>query len=308
MGRLKRQITKLLEMETLDLAGYLAGRIAESYGEKMRYATEDYIYAEGNIPVMLVAHMDTVFTSPPVVEEMTTGILTSKTGLGADDRAGIFAILKIIDDGYRPYVLFTNDEEIGCIGARKFTDRITADELTIDVNFMIELDRKGRKDAVFYDCDNRKFTKFIESFGFVKSYGSFTDICVVAPVVGVASVNLSVGYYQQHSKFEILLLDELMGTITKVKKILDTKSKRYEHVSQYVDKVNTWNFSGFGKAFEVIDDAEIDRMMKEYADEKETEKQEIKRLTEEFEDDSIEKQIAEYNVYGIRMDGYQLDW
>jgi len=289
MKRLNRQLIKLLEMETVDLAGYLAGKLTELYGDAVKYATEDYIFAEGNIPVMLVAHMDTVFSNPPKVQVLTDGILTSNKGLGADDRAGIFAILKIIDDGYRPYILFTNDEEIGCIGARKFVDRLVDDDVTINVNFLIELDRKGKKDAVFYDCDNRKFQRFIESYGFKTAYGSFTDICVIAPVVGAAAVNLSVGYYRQHTHGELLIVSELMETIRKVKTILDSNTKHYEYVSAYVDNVNTWDLSTFGK---------LSLGKKKYTE----------VLTESFDDDTIEAQIARYTGYQMDMDDYQIDW
>ena len=60
--------------------------------------TGDYLYAIGDIPIGLVAHVDTVFPEPPedIYYDREKGVMWSPQGLGADDRAGVFAILKII--------------------------------------------------------------------------------------------------------------------------------------------------------------------------------------------------------------------
>jgi tripeptide aminopeptidase len=77
-------------------------------------------------PVLLCAHMDTVPVEAPfirVVEE--DGILRSdgKTILGGDDRSGIALALEMIDlflapGGRSLEVLFTVQEELGCLGSR----------------------------------------------------------------------------------------------------------------------------------------------------------------------------------------------
>ena len=60
-------------------------------------STKDYVMAQGEIPIALVAHMDTVFKKPAtrVYYDKEQGVMWSPDGLGADDRAGIFAILNI---------------------------------------------------------------------------------------------------------------------------------------------------------------------------------------------------------------------
>ena len=75
--------------------------------------TKDYIVAIGEIPIALVAHMDTVFAKPVsnLFYDEKKGVLWSPEGLGADDRAGVFAILKILQTGLRPSVILTTDEE-----------------------------------------------------------------------------------------------------------------------------------------------------------------------------------------------------
>ena len=53
-----------------------------------------YIYAVGNTPICLTAHLDTVFGFDPHKDIQIDGdILSCKTGMGADDRVGVYMIL-----------------------------------------------------------------------------------------------------------------------------------------------------------------------------------------------------------------------
>lgn len=184
--------------------------------------TNSYIIAEGNIPICLVAHMDTVFKTCPeeIYYDENKKVMWSPQGLGADDRAGIYAIVKIIEDGYRPSIIFTADEEKGGLGARALVKDYPECPF-LNLKAIIELDRQGKNDCVFYECDNEDFTAYIKSFGFEPEWGSFSDISFIAPDWGVAAVNLSVGYFDEHSYVERLFCEYLDDTIQKVKKILD---------------------------------------------------------------------------------------
>lgn len=184
--------------------------------------TKDYLVAIGDVPIALVAHLDTVFKTPVsnLYYDQRKGVLWSPEGLGADDRAGVFAILKILQDGYRPSVIFTTDEEQGGLGAYALAMR----ECPIPgLKYMIELDRQGSKDCVFYDCYCPEFVDYVESFGFCKQYGSFSDISFLMPEWQVCGVNLSVGYEDEHSYTELLRVGPLFDTICKVKVMLSEK-------------------------------------------------------------------------------------
>ena len=178
---------------------------------------EDFLIAHGTIPIALVAHMDTVFKSPAseVFYDRKKNVMWSPTGLGADDRAGIYAIIQIIKHGYRPHIIFTTDEEIGCVGASELSYLPCPFE---DLRYIIQLDRRNANDCVFYDCDNPEFEKYVESFGFVTAFGSFSDISELCPRWGMAGVNLSIGYRDEHSVSEILFVGQMLDTISKVEK------------------------------------------------------------------------------------------
>lgn len=197
--------------------------------------TPSYIFAAGDIPVALVAHADTVFKIPPknFFYDKEKNVMWSPDGMGADDRAGIFAIMKIIASGLRPHIIITADEERGCLGASKMAAKMK--EFPAPLKFMIQLDRRGTNDSVYYDCDNFEFEEFINKFGFETKVGSFSDISVLAPTWGIAAVNLSVGYFEEHFETEHLYVDALFNTIEKVKKILTHVKENDVPTYEYVE-------------------------------------------------------------------------
>ena len=140
-------------------------------------------------------------------------------GLGADDRAGVYAIVRIIKAGYRPHIIFTTDEELGCVGANAMAKQMP--QPFASMKYIIELDRRGTNDCVFYDCANDDFTKYVESFGFIENFGSYSDICELCPTWRIAGVNLSIGYQNEHSVSETLHISPFLATIDKVMRMLD---------------------------------------------------------------------------------------
>lgn len=201
--------------------------------------TKDYIIAEGSIPVALTAHMDTVFKLPPeeIFFDQRKNVLWSPDGLGADDRAGVFAIIQIVRSGLRPHIIFATDEEIGGKGASELAKLSCPFE---DLRYIIELDRRGSNDCVFYDCDNQEFIDYVEKFGFEWNFGSYSDICEFCPTWEIAGVNLSIGYRDEHSTSEVLFVGQMFSTIEKVKKMLAEAPSA--PVFKYIPAKNSWAF------------------------------------------------------------------
>lgn len=213
-------LTTLLKSREKTLLKQLPRFLEKYYGKENVHSTVDYIYAVGDIPVGLVAHLDTVHFYPPkeIFHDVEKQVLWTPEGLGADDRAGVYAIIELIKDGFRPSVIFTTDEETGGLGALQLVNDFKTP--LSQLNFLIELDRQGLNDAVYYDCDNLAFEEFISKYGFETQIGSFSDISFIAPEWGIAAVNLSVGYYNEHSYHEFLRYNYLAQTIGKVSYIL----------------------------------------------------------------------------------------
>ena len=247
---------QLLGLSQTGLKKVMSNFLKTKYSKKNIIETKEYIVAKGDIPIALVAHMDTVFDKPPVniFYDTRKNVMWSPEGLGADDRAGVFAIIQVLRSGLRPHIILTTDEEKGCIGAEALGKTpCPFDEL----NYIIELDRRGTNDCVFYDCDNNDFVDYVESFGFIETWGSFSDIGEICPEWGVAGVNLSIGYKDEHSFTETLYVSAMLSTIEKVKTMLKEESipffkfipSPYYYKYSAKDGYESWTYPGYDDEF-----------------------------------------------------------
>lgn len=249
-----KKFIKICKKSQPKLKAYLVD-VLKSAGYKP-IVEDGFIFAEGtNVPVCLTAHMDTVHLETVVdfYENFKDGkhIISSPQGIGGDDRCGIYIIYKIITTTeFRPTILFCEDEEIGCKGAAKFCETKHTYKLD-NMKYLIELDRANADDAVFYDCFNPDFTDFIEEqTNYREAWGSYTDICELSPECGVASVNLSCGYYNAHTLGEYVVMEEMEHTIEVVKKLLrkgmDEDTPQFEYAEKTYTYKNAYYYDDYG--------------------------------------------------------------
>ena len=200
--------------------------LAKKFKGKAFLSKGNFLLVRGTAPVMLVAHLDTVHTEPvkQICASEDGNILMSPQGIGGDDRCGVFALVKIyLSAQVKPWLLFTCDEEVGGLGAQQFCLAHSQRRLPTELDalkFLVEIDRKGKNDAVYYDCDNPDFEEYITGKGFKTAIGSFSGISLIAPELGIAAVNLSSGYYNAHTLHEFINVKELHDTIHRVGEIV----------------------------------------------------------------------------------------
>lgn len=225
-------LKNLLSYDEKNLMAFCRILLKSKYGQHNFYQTEDYCYAMGDIPILLVAHLDTVWPNKPtIMSNSDYSVWMGRHGLGADDRAGVYAIVKLLRWGYKPSILFTTGEEAGGLGALAFIKDFP--EPPVPTKYVIEIDRRGKGQAVYYDCANSKFEEYVTSFGFKTHKGIFSDISFICPLWDIAGVNLSAGYYNEHTEYETLKIEDLNYTIERVRKMLDSASE-----------AETFNFEG----------------------------------------------------------------
>lgn len=206
-------------------------RLCKKFKGKTLISKGNFILIYGQAPVMLIAHLDTVHEQPvrDICISADKNILMSPQGIGGDDRCGCFALVKVFQYAQiKPWLLFTCDEEIGGLGAKQFClahQQLQLPNQLDKFKFLIELDRKGKNDAVYYRCDNPDFEKYITSKGFKTAQGSFSDISLIAPELEIAAVNLSCGYYHAHTRHEYINRSQLDDTIQKVINIVSESSR-----------------------------------------------------------------------------------
>ena len=206
-------------------------RLAKKFKRNSLLSKGNFILVKGVAPVMLVAHLDTVHEQPvkDICLSSDGNIIMSPQGIGGDDRCGVFALVKVYRlSKVKPWLLFCCDEEIGGLGAKKFCLAHQQLQLPKEIDnfkFLIELDRKGKNDAVYYRCANPDFEAYITGKGFQSAQGSFSDISLIAPELEVAAVNLSCGYYAAHTRHEYIDRFQLNAVIHKVVDIVADSSR-----------------------------------------------------------------------------------
>ena len=236
---------KLVLLTQKEMKAYVKARLG-NYGNVVD--GDGFVYYKGTFPVLLCAHMDTVHKELPKTMVYANGTLSSPQGIGGDDRCGIYMIFKILKK-YDCSVVFLEDEEIGCVGAKKFAKSIMCDKIKREGNlkYIIEFDRKGSNHAVTYDCENKEFDSFITKEFFKKEYGTCSDISYIAPELGVAAVNLSCGYYKEHNIEEWVNIKEMERVIVEAMKVLE-RTKELVEPFKYI-KSNRPKYYGYGYGY-----------------------------------------------------------
>lgn len=132
--------------------------------------------------------------------------------LGADDRVGVKTILDILEMGLRPHILFTTDEEVGCVGSRKAVEENALEGLKM-ASMLIQIDRGVHESSwhemVTYDFNPESHKGIFDELR--KTYkmatGSYTDVAVLGPHLNKPIVNVSASYRYEHTTDEFINLD-----------------------------------------------------------------------------------------------------
>jgi len=230
----KDYLIYLLTLSETELYKHIRQTVKPSHESEGLYL---YVHKDDNMPC-LVAHIDTVHRQKPQKKDIVKWgdtIFHTKGGLGADDRAGIYALLQLKDLPYN--LLFTNLEEIGGIGVKQAIHDLP-DLLSLNTCF-VEIDRKGTGHYVDYVGAEQDFLNLFETRGLRPEWGSYSDIFDLSDELSIASVNLACGYYNQHTKKENLNLKELQKVIDFLK---DEELIRELSVRQYKTEAPIWKW------------------------------------------------------------------
>jgi hypothetical protein len=208
------KLAKLVDRCFLDDAGNLLGELVVGTGE--------------GCTIVLSAHMDTVSNigkNREVLYNPVTNTFSSSEGiLGADDRAGIAIILSVLRNLKRTgfngklKIAFCCSEEVGCVGSEDI-DKAWYQ----DAALAIVVDRRGNRDIVTgcgspLNFCSKEVADFFENVGAMidqewKAVGGGLSDAATFSSKGVNSVNLSAGYYNEHTSNEYVNIMECKDTI-----------------------------------------------------------------------------------------------
>lgn len=140
------------------------------------------------------------------------------TCLGGDDRVGVAIALTLLEYDNKADFVFLCDEEIGGIGAKEFSYSEYVEDN--EWSFLLEIDRKGTNHIASYGYDNDELEKIL---GLPVERGSYTDLCDVSEVCGIAGYNIACGYYNQHTTSETVNIKQAINCFNQVESYINHK-------------------------------------------------------------------------------------
>jgi len=168
------------------------------------------IFIDRKSPVLLVAHLDTIYQ--PTIQTETA---THYFGTGFDDRLGCW-IAYILSEKLKTDLLLTDLEE-NCQSTAKYHS-------CKKYNWIAEFDRKGN-DVVTYGLQNKKWEKDLSEFWLI-GQGTFSDINFLK--TNICRVNIGIGYYNEHTKYSFATKEIIQQQIEKFEKFFAKhKDERY---------------------------------------------------------------------------------
>ena len=203
--------------------------------------------------ILLVAHLDQVGSSPIFEVYEKNGILFAEDNLGADDKNGVWIILNLIKE-FKDQVsfIFSTGEEAGCDidEVLELPDVSTALD---NIYFGLIFDREGNTDIIGAQngyCEEdlqSALSKIGRVFNYSPNLGLFSD-CDILSVYSIPCVNISCGYYNSHTAWELTIIKDLENALEFGRAILLThnKEKQYKRTSgSYVMGTFTPHTSSF---------------------------------------------------------------
>lgn len=205
---------------------------------------------------LICSHLDTINDSKKIklqnsdIEIDGDIIRLSKSSLakclGGDDRCGVYTALQLIYLGFPFGFAFFCDEEIGCIGSSRLAKDIDENK---NITTFIGLDRRGLDNVAVYGYNNQDLINLFENEGYIEVDGSITDVAVLSEQSSrnLACVNLSVGYYNEHTKREfinIFAIQRAIKTLIKLCFVLSKKAYTY-NVSDYYSLIDYRKMMGY---------------------------------------------------------------
>lgn len=216
------------------------GAVKDSYGNIYVVKGESDSYPT------FVAHIDTVHD---IISDYSVGIRPTKndyiisawdeaencpTGVGGDDKVGIYIALKMMQILPVAKAAFFLDEEWGCLGSER-ADMTFFD----DSRFVLQADRKGNGDFIDYigtiellsDDFGVYIDPIIRKYGRGFKNGGITDVMMLKERgLRVACANMSCGYYEPHSVNEYVSWNDVIATLSMVCEIATGSDKVFGHL------------------------------------------------------------------------------
>lgn len=182
--------------------------------DKINVVEEQLPNAQGEIKLSLKAYNDT----------------GHPTGIGGDDKCGVFACLTLLKE--LPYLkaAFFVSEETGCHGSRKadpefFTNVGYGIQFDAPENWMITEKCFGQvlfdRQSEFFEVCNEVLTEGMVNEDMKYMVHPYTDVYALRGKFNFSCINFSIGYYNYHTRNEYVVVEDVFNGIEMGRKMIE---------------------------------------------------------------------------------------
>ena len=242
------------------LANYLSERqhkfYVDDYGNV--YVTKGEI-SDGEFYPCVVSHTDTVHTLDTinVKEEYLPNSKGNNsfslkayndfgepTGIGGDDKCGVFACLTLLQELPNVKAAFFVSEETGCHGSLKASEEFFENvgygiQFDAPENWMVTERCFGQvlfdRDSEFFESCDKVLTEGMDNNYMEYMVHPYTDVYALRGKFDFSCINFSIGYYNYHTKHEYVVVEDVFNGIDMGKKMIESLGNKLHHkkASQY---------------------------------------------------------------------------
>jgi di/tripeptidase len=159
------------------------------------------------------------------------------TGIGGDDKAGVFACLTLLDELPNLKAAFFVSEETGCHGSGKADP-----EFFKNVGYVIEFDAPENWMVTEYCFGQQLFdreSEFFEVADKILTEGMkgnqeymvhpYTDVYALRGLFDFQCINFSIGYYNYHTPYEYVVIEDVFNGIEMGREMINTLGYKLYH-------------------------------------------------------------------------------
>jgi len=199
---------------------------------------------------LISAHMDQVPMSKKLknvetVRKKGRTIIVGDGNLGADDKNGVWILLKILEKMKNKIsFIFSTEEEVGGNIRELLKDN---EKIVKKLKYAIVFDRRNSGDIIGtlnYYCTEKfqdKLKEIGKKYKFKSARGTVSDANPISEYI--SCVNLSCGYYEPHTNKEYTVFEELINSLKFGIDILKNINIKFDKPEKRQYSYNTWHNS-----------------------------------------------------------------
>jgi di/tripeptidase len=159
------------------------------------------------------------------------------TGIGGDDKCGVFACLTLLQELPNVKAAFFVSEETGCHGSLKANEEFFKNvgygiQFDAPENWMITEKCFGQvlfdRDSEFFESCNKVLTEGMSN-NMEYMVHPYTDVYALRGKFNFSCINFSIGYYDYHTRNEYVVVEDVFNGIDMGKKMIESLGNKLHH-------------------------------------------------------------------------------